>query len=83
VEGIKEVKVMTAFPLKDTDRSGLLKKINKLIGKNMQLKEVVDPKIVAGISIEIGSLVLDGSLRNKIQEKSSMLAAAERGSNER
>jgi len=29
----------------------------------------VDPKVVAGIVITIGSLVLDGSFKNKIQEK--------------
>jgi F0F1-type ATP synthase delta subunit len=83
VEGIKEIKVLSAFPLSESDRTRLSKKVNKLLGSNMGLKEEVDPKIVAGIVVEIGSLVLDGSLRNKILEQSSALDSAERGASER
>ena len=83
VEGLKEIRVLSAFPLSESDRARLSKKVNMLLGKNMVLKVEVDPKIVAGIVVEIGSLVLDGSLRNKILEQSSLLNAAGRGATER
>ncbi|MBU1061813.1 MAG: F0F1 ATP synthase subunit delta, partial [Candidatus Omnitrophica bacterium] len=76
IKGIKEIKVLTAFPLSDSDRAELLKKVNKLLGSNMDLKEELDPKIVAGIIVEIGSLVLDGSLRHKILGQVAMLDAS-------
>ncbi|MFH1752908.1 MAG: F0F1 ATP synthase subunit delta [Candidatus Omnitrophota bacterium] len=82
VEGIKEIKVVTAFPLKEGDRARLLKKVNGLLGKDMGLKEELDPSVVAGIVVEIGSLVLDGSLRNKIQEHSFALDAAKKDAGE-
>ncbi len=79
VEGVKEIKVVTAFPLKESDRAKILKKVNELLGADMDLKEELDPKIMAGIVVEIGSLVLDGSLRNKILEQTTALDAAEKG----
>jgi F0F1-type ATP synthase membrane subunit b/b' len=76
VEGTKEIKVITPFPLKDADKTRLERKVNEFLGKKMELKEELDPKVVAGIVVEIGSLVLDGSLRNKIMEESAALDAA-------
>lgn len=64
---IKEVKIISAFPLNTEQRKDLFKRIKSLLGHDIALKEEVDPKIVAGIVVTIGSLVLDGSLRNKIQ----------------
>ncbi len=78
-EGVKEAKVVSAFALDQGDRSKLLKKINGLLGSEAELKEEVDPKIVAGIVVEIGSVVLDGSLGNRILEQASALDAAQRG----
>jgi F0F1-type ATP synthase delta subunit len=68
-EDIKEVKISTAFELSEPERVPLHKKIREIVGKDAAITEEVTPKVVAGIVIAIGSLVLDGSLKNKIQEK--------------
>jgi F0F1-type ATP synthase delta subunit len=68
-EGMKEAKVTSAFNLTDDERKKLSKKIKDSLGEGITLKEEIDPKVVAGIVISIGSLVLDGSLKNKIKEK--------------
>lgn len=68
-EDVGEVRVASAFALTPAQRKGLLKKLEESLGRSISLKEEVDPKIVAGIVIYIGDLVLDGSLRNKIKEK--------------
>ena len=68
-EDIKEAKVVSAFSLNDEQRKKLSKKLKDALGRDLALKEEVDPKVVAGIVITIGSLVLDGSFKNKIQEK--------------
>ena len=65
----KEVKITSAFRLSDSKRQTLSKKLRSALGHDVTLKEEVDPTIVAGIIITIGSLVLDGSLRNRIQEQ--------------
>ena len=68
-DDIHEAKIISAFPLTEEDRKKLSKKLREALGREITCQEEVDPRIVAGFSIHIGSLVLDGSLRNKIQEK--------------
>ena len=68
-EGLNEVKVVSAFQLTEEQRKALSKKLKAALGKEFPVKEEIDQKVVAGIVIHIGSLVLDGSLKNKIQEK--------------
>ncbi|MFA5157331.1 MAG: F0F1 ATP synthase subunit delta [Candidatus Omnitrophota bacterium] len=68
-EGIEEATLVSAFALSDEQRKRIAKKLKDALGKDLAIKEAVDPKVVAGLVITIGSLVLDGSLKNKIKEK--------------
>jgi len=65
---IDEVKIISAFNLDEEERRNLFDKLKDTLGSGIKFKEEIEPKIVAGIIITIGSLVLDGSLRNKIRE---------------
>jgi F-type H+-transporting ATPase subunit b len=64
-----EVKISSAFPLDDRQRNNLTHKLKEALGREIVLKEEINPRIVAGFIILIDSLVLDGSLKSKIQEK--------------
>ncbi len=68
-EDLKEVNITSAFALSDEQRRSLTKKLKDTLEREIVLKEEVNPKIVAGLIISVGSLVLDGSLKNKIQER--------------
>ena len=68
-QGIQEIKITSAFPLTEEQRKNLSKKIKDVLWYETLLKEETEPKVVAGLIITIGSLVLDGSLKNKIQDK--------------
>ena len=68
-DDITEAKVTVALPLEKNQYSKLSQKLKSVFKKNIIVKEEVDPKVVAGIVITIGDLVLDGSLRGKIREK--------------
>lgn len=67
-EGTLEARVVSAFALTKEQRQSLAGKIEEKLSRQVNLKEEVDPGIVAGLIVSIGSLVLDGSLRSKIQE---------------
>jgi len=69
---LREVKVVSAFKLSHEQQQALLDKLKGALHRDVTLREEVDAKLVAGISISIGSLVLDGSLRNRIQEKTRL-----------
>lgn len=70
-EDIQEVRVISAFSLSGDEGKNLSKKLKELFGREIRLKEEVDSKIVVGIIVAIGSLVLDGSLRNRIKEQAA------------
>jgi F0F1-type ATP synthase delta subunit len=74
-EGINEVKVISAFPLTEQQRASLSKGLRQLLNRDITLKEELDPKVVVGIIVNIGSLVLDGSLKNKIRQQTSGINA--------
>ena len=68
-DGIEEIVVISAFSLTEEQRRHIAKKLKDILGRDIKLKEQIDNKIVAGLIINIGSLVLDGSLKNKISKK--------------
>lgn len=69
-QDVQEVKIASAFSLTEEQKKLLLKNLKEVLKRDITLKEEVDNKIVAGIIIHIGDLILDGSLKNKIQERS-------------
>ncbi len=69
-QDIQEVSITSAFPLSEEQKKSLLKSLKDVLKRDITLKEKVDLKIVVGIIIQIGDLVLDGSLKNRILERS-------------
>lgn len=67
-EGSVEGQLICAFALSQKERQDLIAKIQEKLGRTVSLREEVDPNIIAGLVVHIGSLVLDGSLKFKIQE---------------
>ncbi len=73
---LKQVMVTSAFPLEEEERQVLFKKLKNKVGKDIPIKEEVDPKVVAGFVISIGSLIIDGSLRERITEQAKSAQSA-------
>ncbi len=67
-EGVLEARVISAFALIPNQRKALKAKIQEKLGRQIELKEEIESNIIAGLIVNIGSLVLDGSLRSKIKE---------------
>jgi len=67
-EDAAEVRLVSAYPLSGDQRAALEKKIKDTFHKKLTLCEEVDAALVGGVLLEIGSLVLDGSVRNRIQQ---------------
>ncbi|MBN1872371.1 MAG: F0F1 ATP synthase subunit delta [Candidatus Omnitrophica bacterium] len=78
-EDINEVKVTSAFPLSELQRKNLQKKVKQFLKRDVELKEESDPRLVAGIVLAVGSLVLDGSLKNKIEERAKSIGNEKSG----
>ena len=69
VEANKEVaEVRSAVPLSDDQRARLAKALNEATGKQVEVKVVVDPSVLGGIVAQVGDTVIDGSVRNRLDQ---------------
>ncbi|TBR17584.1 hypothetical protein EPO66_02485 [bacterium] len=67
-ENENEARVVSAFSLSIEQRDDLKAKIKEKLGREFTIKDEVDADIIAGLVVHIGSLVLDGSFKSRIQE---------------
>ena len=74
--GRLEVEAVTAVPLPDDLRTRILETIEKKTGSSVNLTETVDPDIVGGLVLRIGGVVVNGSVRHRIDELREALRSA-------
>lgn len=74
--GRLEVEAVTAVPLPDDLRRRIVESIEEKTGTSVDLTETVDPGIVGGLVLRIGGVVVDGSVRHRIDELREALRSA-------
>jgi F-type H+-transporting ATPase subunit delta len=62
---VAEVRV--AVPLDGGQRDRLAEALSRATGKEVELKVLVDPTIIAGVVARVGDQVFDGSIRRKLE----------------
>jgi F-type H+-transporting ATPase subunit delta len=66
-QGRVRVRVRTAVPLTDADRTALGARLGRALGgKQVAIDEAVDPQLLGGFVAEVGSLIVDGSLNGQL-----------------
>ena len=60
--------VTSAVPLKEAETVALRAKLEKKLGRKVTLQCRVDPELIGGIRVEVDGRVIDGSIRNKLEE---------------
>ncbi len=58
--------VTSAAPLSDAQRSSLAATLKSRIGKTVTLAEHVDPSLIGGLVVKVGSQMIDSSLKTKL-----------------
>ncbi|MEM7775059.1 MAG: F0F1 ATP synthase subunit delta [Pseudomonadota bacterium] len=64
--GEVEADVTSAAPLTDEQRQTLAERLRVAIGRDIQLNTTVDPSLLGGLVIKVGSRMIDSSLRTKL-----------------
>jgi len=59
--------ITTAIPLDDDRCERLRRKLSELMDKKIEIIAEVDPEIVGGVVARIGTLVIDGSVRGRLE----------------
>ena len=60
--------VRSAVPLDDDQRRRLAKALSKNLGKDVEVKVHVDPSVLGGLSARVGDLVIDGTVRHRLDQ---------------
>jgi F-type H+-transporting ATPase subunit delta len=71
-----EVRLTAAVPLDDAVVKRVGKEIEKQTDREVDLSSEVDPEIVGGLVLRVGNMVVDASLRAKLERLRKEVAAA-------
>jgi ATP synthase F1 delta subunit len=71
-----EVRVTSARPLDDDLVSSIGKKIEEQTGKRIDLDANVDPDVIGGLVLRVGNLVMDASVRGRLERLRKEVARA-------
>ncbi len=59
--------VRSAIPLDDDQRRRLAHALSSNLGKQVEVKVVVDPTVLGGLSARVGDTVIDGTVRHRLE----------------
>jgi F-type H+-transporting ATPase subunit delta len=74
-EGVLNVELTTAVELSDEDASGIVKQIEDASGRTVEASRKVDPALVGGVVLQVGSMRLDASVRGRLERLRKELVA--------
>jgi F-type H+-transporting ATPase subunit delta len=66
-EGVLKVQFTTAVELSDQDANGIVEQIEEASGRTVEATRKVDPGLVGGIVLQVGSRRLDASVRGRLE----------------
>ena len=67
--------VTSAVPLKEAETVALRAKLEKRLARKIVLQCRVDPALIGGVRVEVDGRVIDGSIRNKLDEIKEVMNA--------
>ena len=68
--------VRSAVPLESRQQERLASALSRSVGRNVELKVVVDPEVVGGLVVRIGDTVIDGSVAKRLESVRTRLTGA-------
>lgn len=75
VENTVDVVVTAAAPIGKSQQAEIVKALEKRLGRKVNLSTQIDEKLIGGAVIRAGDIVIDGSLRSRLDSLSNALVA--------
>jgi len=72
--GIIEAEVTSAHPLPEAESRELLAEMERVTGKRVSAQYKIDPAMIGGAAIRVGSTIYDGSVRGQLQKIKEQLS---------
>ena len=73
--GVSLAEVTSAVPLKETEAVVLRRELEKRLGHAVTLRCRLDPSLIGGVRVEVDGRVIDGSIRNKLEQIKDVIDA--------
>ena len=75
-QGRLEVELTTAIELSDADAKAIVGQIEKASGKKVEATRKVDPELIGGLVLQVGSRMVDASVRGRLERLRHELTTA-------
>ncbi len=72
-EGTVQAEVVSALPLDEAQLEALAARLRARLGKEVRLVQKVDESLLGGAIVRAGDLVIDGSLKTRLEQLASAL----------
>ena len=73
-EGTVQAQLVTAFPASESQQAAIIASLRKRLGREIELSCSTDSELLGGAIIRAGDLVIDGSVRGKLQRLGTALS---------
>ncbi len=67
------VQVRSAYELKSAESQALAAALKERLGRDVAITSELDPELIGGVHIRAGDLVIDGSIKGKLQQLANEL----------
>ncbi|MEY4761330.1 MAG: synthase subunit delta [Pseudomonadota bacterium] len=74
-EGVVDVTVTSAAPMGEGEQGTLAASLEKRFGRTVRVHAEVDPELLGGATVRAGDLVIDGSLKSRLERLALELTA--------
>jgi F-type H+-transporting ATPase subunit delta len=74
-EGVADVTITSAAPLDATQQQKLAAALSRRLGREVRLQCVIEPDLIGGAVVRSGDLVIDGSVRGRLERIAHELVA--------
>jgi F-type H+-transporting ATPase subunit delta len=75
-QGRLEVELTTAIELSDEDAKAIVGQIEQASGKKVEATRKVDPELIGGLVLQVGSRMVDASVRGRLERLRHELTTA-------
>lgn len=67
MEGNPVIKITSSFPLLDRQAEEIKHILTQKTGKQIQLSQQLNPRLIGGLIVDMNGMIIDGTLKNKLQ----------------
>ncbi|MHB0914191.1 MAG: ATP synthase F1 subunit delta [Thermoleophilia bacterium] len=79
-QGLIEVEITSAIELPEEARAKIRKRIEDATSRKVEVSEIIDENIIGGLVLRFGDIIVDGSLKSRLEQLRARLVQANLGS---